>query len=106
MKRRTGATRVWTCAAALFAIVGCGGETTASVSSPAPTGASLFTETPDVQIQLPQRLREISGLAVTPDGRLFAHGDERAALYEIDPERGRILKSFSLNVRGDFEGLA
>jgi uncharacterized protein YjiK len=48
-------------------------------------------------------------LAVTPDGRLFAHHDERAILYQIDPESGEIIKAFSVGIsgaRGDFEGLA
>ena len=54
-------------------------------------------------------MREISGLAVSPDGRLFAHDDEHAIIYELDVARGAIVKSFSLGahpVAGDFEGLA
>ena len=62
-----------------------------------------------VQIKLPAALGEVSGLATTPDGRLFSHDDERAILYQIHPETGAILKSFSVGLigtRGDFEGLA
>ena len=62
-----------------------------------------------VQTKLPGALREISGLAVLPDGRLLSHQDERAVIYEVDPGTGSILKAFSagLNgVRGDFEGIA
>jgi len=54
-------------------------------------------------------LQEVSGLATSPDGRLFAHHDERATVYEIDPESGKILKAFSvgfMSIPGDFEGLA
>ena len=61
------------------------------------------------QWRLPRQLREISGLALTEDQRLFAHGDEEAVLFELDYENGAIIKSFSLGnppVRGDFEGLA
>jgi uncharacterized protein YjiK len=61
------------------------------------------------QKRLPADLGEVSGLATTPDGRLFSHDDERAILYQIHPETGAILKSFSvglLGTRGDFEGLA
>jgi len=61
------------------------------------------------QVRLPARLREISGLALTVDGRVFAHGDERAIVSQIDYRRGAIIKSFSLGspVRpDDFEGLA
>ena len=61
------------------------------------------------QQKLPRVLAEISGLATTPDGRLFAHNDERAIVYEIDPESGGLVKAFSvglLGARGDFEGIA
>lgn len=56
---------------------------------------------------LPGRLDEISGLAFTPDGRLFAHDDERGRIYEIDPESGEVGKRFELqgDVRDDFEGI-
>lgn len=59
--------------------------------------------------ELPRALEEISGLATTPDGRLFAHNDERAIVYEIDPESGALVKAFSvgtMGVPGDFEGIA
>lgn len=58
---------------------------------------------------LPGRLDEISGLAMSADGRLFAHGDERARIHEIDPRTGEVGKSFDLGsgeVRNDFEGIA
>ena len=61
------------------------------------------------QWKLPDRLNEISGLALTPDGRLFAVDDERAAIYELDYEEGRIIKAFAFGKpveRGDFEGIA
>lgn len=58
---------------------------------------------------LPRALEEISGLATSPDGRLFAHNDERAVIFELDPASGDVLKAFSAGVGGapgDFEGLA
>ena len=58
---------------------------------------------------LPPELAEISGLALTPDGRLFAHNDESARITEIDYRRGTVVKHFFVGkngVRGDFEGLA
>ncbi|MCZ6710149.1 MAG: hypothetical protein O7B25_07290 [Gammaproteobacteria bacterium] len=65
------------------------------------------------QWKLPRSLREISGLAQTDDGRLFAHADERAIIHQIDYQSGKRLKSFSLSrqpggkaIRGDFEGIA
>ncbi len=61
------------------------------------------------RVSLPHRLDEASGLAVTRDGRVFTHGDERAVVYRVDPAEGTVLKEFSLGVPvlpGDFEGIA
>jgi len=61
------------------------------------------------QWKLPKRLREISGLALTPDERLLGVADERAIGYELDYQEGKIIKSFALGdppVRADFEGIA
>jgi uncharacterized protein YjiK len=56
---------------------------------------------------LPHALQEISGLALTTDGRLLAHGDEIGVVWEIDYRRGVLIKQFSLGkgVKGDFEGI-
>lgn len=62
-----------------------------------------------VQWRLPDRLREISGLALTDDERLLAIADEEAIVYEIDYRDGGLVKAFALGsptVRGDFEGIA
>jgi len=61
------------------------------------------------QWKLPKKLREISGLALTPDERLLVVSDEKAIVYELDYQNGRIVKSFALGdpvVRADFEGIA
>ena len=61
------------------------------------------------QVRLPHALHEISGLAVSDDGRVFAHGDERGIVYQVDYRSGSVVKAFSLGappVRGDFEGIA
>lgn len=56
---------------------------------------------------MPPELREISGMALTQDGKILAHDDEVAKVYVIDPLRGLLLKSFSLGtgMRGDFESI-
>jgi len=62
-----------------------------------------------VQEKLPRSLREISGLTTTSGGRVLAHDDERAVIYEVDPSTGDVVKAFSAGiggVRGDFEGIA
>ena len=61
--------------------------------------------------ELPRRLREISGLAMTPDHRLLAHHDEAGVVFEIDYRAGAIVKEFRLAdmddpVADDFEGIA
>jgi hypothetical protein len=62
-----------------------------------------------VQVPLAGGLREISGLAVAPDGHLFAHADERGVVSRVHICDGTVEKSFSLGfppVRDDFEGMA
>lgn len=66
------------------------------------------TTSPLARWLLPRALNEISGLALSADGRLFAHGDEVAVLYEIDYRHGVMVKHFQLGrraVRDDFEAL-
>ena len=70
---------------------------------------SVFDEARVLQWKLPKRLREISGLALTEDARLFAIADEEAEVVEIDYVAGDVRKRFVLGqpvLRGDFEGLA
>jgi hypothetical protein len=53
-------------------------------------------------------LSEVSGLALTKDGRLLTHEDETGRVFEVDYRRGVLIKEFSLGspmVRADFEGL-
>jgi len=62
-----------------------------------------------VQIELPKKLKEISGLALTADERLFTNGDEKGTIYELSLNSGEILKKFELGdkkVEEDFEGIA
>jgi uncharacterized protein YjiK len=61
------------------------------------------------RFDLPGRLAEVSGLAATEDGRLFAHDDERGLVYRIDGEDGSVDRGFQVGetlVRDDFEGMA
>lgn len=62
-----------------------------------------------IQWALPDGLHEVSGLALSEDGRLFAHGDEQAVIFELDFVSGRAVKRFAFGnpaVPGDFEGIA
>lgn len=66
-------------------------------------------EAPLAKWILPEDLREVSGIALTADGRLLAHSDERGRIYVIDPRRGMVVKTFSVGgksgVVADFEGI-
>lgn len=57
---------------------------------------------------LPPQLHEISGLTLTPDGRVFAHNDENGRVIQIDPKTGIVVKRFMLqgDPTGDFEAIA
>ncbi len=61
-----------------------------------------------VILRLPKELKEISGITMTPDGRLFAEQDEQGIVYQIDIKTGDILKRFFLGdppIRKDFEDI-
>jgi hypothetical protein len=88
----------------------------AGVSAPQPAGRGRgalddydMRGSAAAQVQLPADLRELSGLATTADGRVVAHADERAIVYDLDARRGTAVRSLSLGappLRGDFEGVA
>ena len=67
------------------------------------------THTAIAKWYLGEDLLEISGLALKPDGRLFAHADENGTVYELEYRTGRFIKAFSLGedlpVVADFEGI-
>lgn len=66
-------------------------------------------ENPVAMWVLPDVLREISGVALTRDGRILAHNDERSRVFVIDPLKGVIVKQFSVGKKGmtaDFEAIA
>lgn len=59
--------------------------------------------------QFPKQFKEMSGLALSADGRLFGHAEKRAVIYQIDWREGALLKTFYFGrppAKGDFEGLA
>ena len=101
-----------------IAATGCRAETTpeaqAALAARAREVAARIAESPDdgeplAKWRLPQVLREISGVALTADGRILVHNDERGRIYVIDPRRGVIVKQFSVGPKAivaDFEGIA
>ena len=69
-----------------------------------------LTEETLQQWELPDKLEQISGLALSDDGRLLAVDDEQAIVYELDYDEGKLVKAFAFGerrtLRGDFEGIA
>ena len=91
----------WVTAPILILIVACHPGEPANSQSPQADSV--------VRWNLPGKLREISGLALTSDQRLLAITDEEAIVYEYDYAAGRLVKAFALGeqtVRDDFEGIA
>jgi len=60
------------------------------------------------QFKLPKVLREISGLTLDDDARLYGHNDEQAIVYLIDYRAGQVLQRFGLEggLEADLEGIA
>lgn len=77
----------------------------AASAAPAPDGVPYRFSEPDVRVELPDVLSEISGLTVLPSGHLGAVQDERGTIYEVDPATGRIVDELSFFGSGDFEGI-
>jgi uncharacterized protein YjiK len=87
-------------------------EAKTEAASPLPASSGLarydFSAPPQF-VTLPSELNEISGLAATPDGRLFTHNDENGTITEVDAATGAIRKEFQLDGNAgakDFEGIA
>jgi uncharacterized protein YjiK len=93
----------------LVAVIVAGAVGAHAFTSPSALANYAIAKGGDARWDLPDALREISGLAATPDGRVFAHADERAVVVELDVRRERVTKAFAMGrqgVPGDFEGLA
>lgn len=89
------------------AMAACGAPAPNAVEARERPTASLFASTPSATASLPAALKEVSGLAVTAEGRILAHDDERAVVREIDPASGEVVRSFAAgDTVGDFEGIA
>jgi uncharacterized protein YjiK len=67
--------------------------------------STVSSDEPLARWVLPRELREVSGLAMLPDGRLIAHSDERGTIYVLDARRGALLKHFDIGKTGDFEAV-
>lgn len=62
-----------------------------------------------IAAKLTGKLSEISGLTITPEGKVFGHNDEKGIAYQINYKTGEIIKEFYLTrwvPEKDFEGIA
>jgi uncharacterized protein YjiK len=70
------------------------------------TGGSYRLNSPDKVYQLPQELKEASGLSSTKDPNLLLMvQDEEGELYYFDLVSGAVVKSINFFNQGDFEGI-
>lgn len=83
------------------------------VMTPGPIGSAysdyifpFFLQNPSKQIELPKKLKEISGLSLHQSGNfLLANNDEKGIIFFLNPENGEIHKEIDLKIKGDFEGI-
>ncbi len=78
--------------------------------APSPTGsaepAPPYTfAAPDMLVELPGRLDEVSGLAWLGDGRLAAVQDEKGDLFVLDAATGEVVGEVDFGSGGDYEGV-
>ncbi|MFQ5571771.1 MAG: hypothetical protein ACE5G0_18980 [Rhodothermales bacterium] len=103
-------------AALLFLLVAvlpaCAQEASLQTPNLSPTAASLTVmppytfDEPDTLFQLPNRLREISGITVLDDRYVGAVQDEKGRLYLINYHTGEVEEERRFGKDGDFEDLA
>lgn len=76
---------------------------------PAALAVDIDFKSEPQQFNLIPGLIEISGLAVSDDGNVFAHNDEHGIVYKVDAATGTVTSAFALGtptVEADFEGIA
>jgi uncharacterized protein YjiK len=119
MQRSSHVARAAALLVVLAALTACTGGSDAAVMARRAERFSKAVASPDSNAKMggaiarwvmPDDLKEISGLTLTKDGRLFGHGDGHAHVFEIDYRRGKVVKEFTLAehgqaVKGDFEAI-
>jgi uncharacterized protein YjiK len=96
--------------AVAFAVVagalvsGCEHPRAQPMSAPRPP-AAYDLERPDVVLELPRSLTEISGLTALEEGRLGAVQDEKGRLYILDVKTGNVVREARFGKDGDYEDL-
>ena len=65
-------------------------------AGPADPLADCLGRKPAETWKLPPLFREVSGLALAADGRLFLHNDEQGVVAAVDYRRGTVLGTYLL----------
>ncbi len=70
------------------------------------TEANYHFYAPDRGYELPELLREISGVAVMDSTTVFCIQDELGSVFQYDLRQGEIVNSYRFTDKGDFEDIA
>lgn len=63
-------------------------------------------QAPALTLELPEVLKEISGLSLTPDeSKIIAVQDEEGEIYVINKETGEVERDYNFYKEGDYEGV-
>ncbi len=82
----------------------CGDE--APVKPPTPSVVYDYDfSTPVLELKLPKRLEEISGLTIVDDTLVAAVQDEKGEIFLLDHRTGDVVDKFKFARDGDFEGI-
>jgi len=87
----------------------CGDSNKKPSAPPAPVGNYSFaytTSAPDTTFLMPDKLVEISGLGLSPDGRyLLANNDEDGVIFFLDKTNGTVVQEIKFDGPDDYEGI-
>lgn len=61
---------------------------------------------PDAQWELPSELREVSGIALLPSGKMACVQDEKGSIYIYNLEQRKLEEELPFGSSGDYEGIA
>lgn len=89
-------------------LVNCKAQLT-NTSKPILTNKGLnpyLFNAPSQTFDMPEKLKEISGLSLSPDGKhLCAVNDEQGIIFYINKEKGEVEKEVKFHKNGDYEGI-
>lgn len=70
------------------------------------TAISYDFKNPDTIYQMPNYLKEISGIAYFGENKIACVQDEKAIIYVFDTEKGKVISEYDFGKNGDYEDIA